>query len=95
MLVDLSHPENCINDIQKENYDVKIFGEYSLAVGFAIAEAVFASVPDGYTPYNAVRNEAQVDSAKWTNGGSSSGSGAGSGSGTGSSTGSGSGEGTA
>lgn len=93
MLVDLSHPENCINDIQKENYDVKIFGEYSLAVGFAIAEAVFASVPDGYTPYNAVRNEAQVDSAKWTNGGSSSGSGAGSGSGTGSSTGSGSGSG--
>ena len=95
MLVDLAHPENCINDIQKVNYDVRIFGEYSLAVGFAIAEAVFASVPDGYTPYNAVRNEAQVDSAKWTNGGSSSGSGAGSGSGTGSSTGSGSGEGTA
>ena len=95
MLVDLSHPENCINDIQKENYDVKIFGEYSLAVGFAIAEAVFASVPDGYTPYNAVRNEAQVDTTKWTNGGSSSGSGSGSGSGEGSGSGSGSGEGTA
>ena len=73
MLVDLSHPENCINDIQKENYDVKIFGEYSLSVGFAIAEAVFASVPDGYTPYESVRSEADIDTNLWENGAEASG----------------------
>ena len=73
MLVDLSHPENCINDIQKENYDVKIFGEYSLSVGFAIAEAVFASVPDGYTPYESVRSEADIDTNLWENGAETSG----------------------
>ncbi len=94
MVVDLSHPENCINDIQKQDYDVKIFGEYSLSVGFAIAEAVFASVPDGYTPYDAVRNEAQVDTTIWENGGDGSGDGSGSGSGDGSGSGSGSGDGS-
>ena len=73
MLVDLSHPEACINDLQKENYDVKIFGEYSLSVGFAIAEAVFAAVPDGYTPYESVRSEADIDTDLWENGATTSG----------------------
>lgn len=53
-LVDLAKADSCINDIQKSDYVVKIFGEYSLSVGFAIAEAVFASVPAGYTPSEAV-----------------------------------------
>lgn len=39
-----------INDVQKINYEVRLFGEFWFAVGFAIAEAVFAYVPDGYDP---------------------------------------------
>lgn len=53
-LVDLAKADSCINDIQKSDYVIKIFGEYSLSVGFAIAEAVFASVPAGYVPSEAV-----------------------------------------
>jgi len=39
-----------INDVQKVNYEVRLFGEFWFAAGFAIAEAVFAYVPDGYNP---------------------------------------------
>lgn len=39
-----------INDVQRINYEVRLFGEFWLAVGFAIAEAVFAYVPDNYDP---------------------------------------------
>ncbi|MFY0628650.1 MAG: hypothetical protein JXR07_20295 [Reichenbachiella sp.] len=41
---------NVINDIQKADYMVKLFGEFWLSAGFAIAEAVFAYVPVGYDP---------------------------------------------
>lgn len=41
---------NVINDVQKVNYEVRLFGEYWLGVGFAIGEAVFAFVPEGYDP---------------------------------------------
>ena len=54
MLVDYASASNCINDFQKFNYDVHVFGEYSLSVGFKIAEAVYAAVPDSYTPSNSV-----------------------------------------
>lgn len=39
-----------INDVQKVNYEVRLFGEFWFAAGFAIAEAVFAYVPDNYDP---------------------------------------------
>lgn len=42
-------PPNVINDVQKINYEVRLFGEYWLGVGFEIAEFVFAYVPDSYT----------------------------------------------
>ena len=29
--------ENCIVKIEEQNYDVKVFGEYSLSTGFKIA----------------------------------------------------------
>ncbi len=67
MLVDLSAADRCINDIQKQDYIVKIFGEYSLSVGFAIAEAVFASVPSGYTPSEAVIDGSDAGNA-WEHG---------------------------
>ena len=54
MLVDYASAANCINDFQKFNYDVHVFGEYSLSVGFKIAEAVYAAVPDSYTPSSTV-----------------------------------------
>jgi len=39
-----------INDVQKHDYEVRLYGEFWFAVGFAIAEAIFAYVPDGYDP---------------------------------------------
>lgn len=68
-LVDLSAAGACINDVQKSNYKVKIFGEYSLSVGFPIAEAVFASVPAGYVPSEAVISDPTKYSDNWVNGG--------------------------
>ncbi|MCR5352377.1 MAG: hypothetical protein K6E35_07815 [Bacteroidales bacterium] len=68
-LVDYSKAENCINKIEEFNYDVKIFGEYSLATGFKIQEAVFAAVPDGYTPVSAVNSDAEADTTVWQLGG--------------------------
>lgn len=41
---------NVINDVQRHNYDAKLFGEYWLGAGFAYGEAVFAYVPSGYNP---------------------------------------------
>lgn len=43
-----------INDVQKANYTVKLFGEFWFAVGFPVGEAVFAYVPDGYNPKAAI-----------------------------------------
>lgn len=68
-LVDYSKAESCINKIEEANYDVKIFGEYSLSVGFKIQEAVFAAVPDGYTPYSAINSDATPDANVWQQGG--------------------------
>jgi hypothetical protein len=39
-----------INDVQKLNYEARIFGEYWLGAGFGYGEAVFAYVPTGYNP---------------------------------------------
>ena len=41
---------NIINDVQKHDYEVRIYGEFWTGVGFAIAEGVFAFVPAGYDP---------------------------------------------
>ena len=65
-LVDYSKAESCINDIQVLNYKVKVFGEYSLSVGFLVQEAVFAAVPDGYEP--AVAGDPIEASDAWENG---------------------------
>lgn len=67
-LVDYSKAESCINKIEESNYDVKVFGEYSLSTGFKIAEAVFASVPDGYDPQAAVASGDAELGDKWENG---------------------------
>ena len=71
-LVDYSKAQNCINKIEESNYDVKIFGEYSLSVGFKIGEAVFAAVPDDYDPNKSVIVESpavDTEGSKWTYGG--------------------------
>lgn len=70
-LVDYSKAESCINKIEESNYDVKVFGEYSLSTGFKIAEAVFASVPDGYDPSTTIAS-GEVDLGdKWESGATS------------------------
>ena len=66
-LVDYSKAENCIVKVEEQNYDVKVFGEYSLSTGFKIAEAVYAAVPDGYTPVDAIVSDTP-DASKWENG---------------------------
>ena len=66
-LVDYSKAESCITKIEEQNYDVKVFGEYSLSVGFKIAEAVYAAVPDGYVPVDSIVSDTP-DSSKWENG---------------------------
>lgn len=39
-----------VNDVQKQDYEARIFGEYWLSAGFAYGQAVFAHVPAGYDP---------------------------------------------
>lgn len=56
-----------INDVQKINYEVRLFGEFWFAAGFAIAEAVFAYVPDGYDP-QAVLTDTYGASTKFRDG---------------------------
>ena len=70
-LVDYSRAESCINRIEESNYDVKVFGEYSLSVGFKIAEAVFAAVPAGYKPQESILSEGidLSEGGAWINGG--------------------------
>lgn len=71
-LVDYSKAQNCINKIEEVDYEVKIFGEYSLSVGFKIGEAVYASVPDDYDPSATVildTPEVDTPDSKWTYGG--------------------------
>ena len=67
-LVDYSKAESCITKIEESNYDVKVFGEYSLSTGFKIAEAVFASVPDGYDPSATIASGEAELGDKWVNG---------------------------
>lgn len=45
---------NIINNVQEQDYEVKLFGEFWFGVGFAIGEAVFAFVPAGYNPKAAI-----------------------------------------
>lgn len=70
-LVDYSKAESCITKIEEQNYDVKVFGEYSLSTGFKIAEAVYAAVPDGYTPVDSIVSDIP-DTDKWATGKKSS-----------------------
>lgn len=44
-----------INDVQKHDYEVRLYGEFWLGVGFQIAEAVFAYVPANYDPQAGLR----------------------------------------
>jgi len=41
---------NIINDIQREDYDIKIFGEFNTGVGLEFGELAYACVPDNYDP---------------------------------------------
>lgn len=41
---------NVINDVQRHNYEAKLFGEYWLGAGFAYGQGVFAYVPANYNP---------------------------------------------
>lgn len=67
MLQNRNTPQSLINDVQKSGYEVRLFGEFWLATGFAIGEAVFAHVPDGYNPKDAITSAwgASTDYQKW------------------------------
>ncbi|OYD44316.1 hypothetical protein CHU00_17560 [Sphingobacterium cellulitidis] len=66
-----------INDVQKHDYEVRLYGEFWLGVGFQIAEAVFAYVPEGYDPQAGLRPSNQFPDGTAPDDGSGSGSGAG------------------
>lgn len=69
MLVDYANAANCINKVEEHHYDVDIIGEYSLSVGFRIAEAVYAAVPSGYSPSGAVvDNSPAAGDSEWDTG---------------------------
>ena len=67
-LVDMASAEKCIQKINEYDYDIHIIGEYSLAVGFKVAEAVYAAVPDGYTPSEAIATGPVSYGDAWQNG---------------------------
>ena len=69
MLVDYASASNCVNKIEEHHYDVDVMGEYSLSVGFKIADAVFAAVPDSYTPSTSViGNSPEAGDSEWDTG---------------------------
>lgn len=46
----INEAPNIINKVVEGHYNLDIVGEFWLGAGFAIAEALFAYVPDGYDP---------------------------------------------
>lgn len=73
MIVDYASAANCVNKIEEHHYDVDIIGEYSLSVGFKIGDAVYAAVPDGYTPSTAtIGNSPAAGDSEWDTGAANS-----------------------
>lgn len=64
-----------INDVQKHDYEVRLYGEFWLGVGFLIAEAVFAYVPDAYDPQASLKPSNQFPDGTSPDEGSEPGSG--------------------
>lgn len=58
-----------INDVQKFNYEARLFGEYWLGAGFGYGEAVFAFVPEGYNPKSLITSVYGAHNAYQINGG--------------------------
>lgn len=56
--------ESLINDAQVHDYELRLYGEFWLGAGFAIGEAVFAAVPDGYDP-QAIIDTNPIDKDLW------------------------------
>ncbi len=54
-----------ITDIQKHDREVRIYMEFWYGVGFLIGEAVFAIVPDGYVPKEAISSTRVGSPDKW------------------------------
>lgn len=67
-LVDLSAADKCIQKINEYDYDLHVIGEYSLSVGFKVEEAVYAAVPDGYTPSEKIVTDPVAYAGAWQNG---------------------------
>lgn len=73
LTVNYNEAPNVINDVQKHDYELRLYGEFWMGVGFAIGEAVFASVPADYNPTLSVDLSNPFGSnGKWVNGGAAS-----------------------
>lgn len=70
---------NVINDVQKHDYEVRLYGEFWLGVGFRIAEAVFAYVPENYDPQGSLKPSNQFPDGTTTDEEDEAGSGSGDG----------------
>ncbi|WP_343322295.1 hypothetical protein [Sphingobacterium multivorum] len=55
----INEAPNIINKVVEGHYNLDIVGEFWLSAGFAIAEAVFAYVPDGYDPQAGLKPDAE------------------------------------
>ncbi|NJI75843.1 hypothetical protein HCX49_21840 [Sphingobacterium kitahiroshimense] len=51
----INEAPNIINKIVEGHYQLDVVGEFWLGAGFAIAEALFAYVPDGYDPQDGLK----------------------------------------
>src|SRR5690606_8444400 len=69
---------NIINDIQRQDYDVKIFGEFNMGVGFEFEELTYACVPPGYDPQAELSDSTEFPDGTKPSDGSSSGAASGS-----------------
>ena len=67
LLDNINTPQNLINDVQKHDYEFRLYGEFWMAVGLAIGEAVFAYVPADYDPQAKISGD-PTNLDRWTKG---------------------------
>lgn len=74
----INEAPNIVNKVVEGHYNLDIVGEFWLGAGFAIAEALFASVPDNYDPQAGLKPDSEFPDGTIPGGDGSSGSAGGS-----------------
>ena len=71
----INEAPNIVNKVVEGHYNLDIVGEFWLGAGFAIAEALFASVPNGYDPQTGLDPDSQFSDGTSPSGSTGSGAG--------------------